>query len=105
MKLKKGVRIGNLSPQMVLACYIVEGVYRRLQPWYDCTITSVDDGVHGPRTLHGKGRAVDFRTKDFNGNKYQLKNEVKAALGDDFDVVLEDLHGPQEHLHLEWDPK
>jgi hypothetical protein len=105
MKLKKGVKITNLTPQMVLAIRIVESVYQRLEPWYDLTITSVDEGQHGPRTLHGKGLAVDFRTKDFNGNKYKLQNEVKAALGDDFDVVLEDMHGPQEHLHVELDPK
>jgi len=105
MKLKKGVKITNLTPQMVLAIRIVESVYHRLEPGHNLTITSIDEGQHGPGTLHGKGRAVDFRTKDFNGNKYKLQNEVRAALGDDFDVVLEDMHGPNEHLHLEWDVK
>lgn len=105
MKLKKGVRLTNLTPQMSLACYIVESVYRRLQPGHDVTITSVDDGEHGARTLHGNGKAIDFRTKDWNGNKYKLQYDIKAALGDDFDVVLEDLHGPREHIHVEYDPK
>jgi hypothetical protein len=105
MKLKKGVKITNLTAQMALACAIVESVYKRLQPGYDPTITSIDEGRHGKRTLHGKGRAVDWRTKDFSGDKYRLRNEVAAALGDGFDVVLEDMHGPQEHLHTEWDPK
>lgn len=105
MKLKKGVKITNLTPQMVLAIRIVESVYQKLQPGHDITITSVDEGQHGPGTFHGKGMAVDFRTKDFNGNKYKLQNDVRLALGDEFDVVLEDLHGPQEHLHVEWDTR
>ena len=103
MRLKKGVKITNLTPQMSLAIRIVESVYQRLQPGHDLTITSVDEGQHGPGTLHGKGLAVDFRTKDYNGNKYKLQNDVREALGDEFDVVLEDLHGPQEHLHVEYD--
>ena len=105
MNLKRGVKLTNLTPQMTLGCVIVEGVYKRLQPGYDPTITSVDDSQHGTPTLHGKGRAVDWRTKDYPGDKYGLQKEVKAALGDDFDVVLEDLHGPNEHLHTEHDPR
>jgi hypothetical protein len=104
MKLKKGVKITNLTPQMVLAIRIVESVYQRMQPGHDVTITSIDEGQHGPGTLHGKGKAVDFRTKDFTANKYTLQNEVRRALGDDFDVVLEDLHGVNEHLHIEFQP-
>jgi hypothetical protein len=104
MKLKKGVKITNLTPQMVLAIRIVESVYQRMQPGHDVTITSIDEGQHGPGTLHGKGKAVDFRTKDFTSNKYTLQNEVRRALGDDFDVVLEDLHGVNEHLHIEFQP-
>jgi hypothetical protein len=103
MRLKKGVRIGTLAPQMVLGCMIVDSVYKRLLPGYDTTITAIADGRHGPRTLHGKA-AVDWRTKDFNGDKYKLRNEIKAALGADFDVVLEDLYGPNEHIHTEYDP-
>jgi hypothetical protein len=61
MKLKKGVKITNLTPQMVLAIRIVESVYQRMQPGHDVTITSIDEGQHGPGTLHGKGKAVDLR--------------------------------------------
>jgi hypothetical protein len=105
MKLKEGVKLTNLTPQMALGCFIVAGVMKRLDPTCSAMITSVDDSKHGSPTLHGKGRAADWRTKDFNGDKYQLRNEVKSALGDEFDVVLEDLHGPNEHMHTEHDPR
>ena len=34
-----------------------------------------------------------------------LRVAVATNLGPDFDVVLEDKDGPNEHLHVEYDPK
>lgn len=66
-------------------------------------ITSITDGVHGPRSLHRQGLAIDV---DFQQNKYPahagewLAEDCRAALGPDYDVVFEG-----DHLHYEYDPK
>jgi len=101
--IKPGVKIDKLTPQMVLGIMIVERVYASHSA--NCTITSIDDGKHGVGTKHGKGCAVDFRTKDYKGDKLVLLALLKAALGKNFDVVLEEEGKDNEHIHVEYDPK
>jgi hypothetical protein len=103
MRLKPGVKLGSLTPQMALAAIIVHFCYA--ERGAHCTITSANDGQHSTLSFHYKGNALDFRTKDFNGNKTALVAEIKSRLGADFDVILEDLGGNNEHLHLEFDQK
>ena len=103
MRLKVGVKLTDLQPQMVLAAMIVQEVYR--ERGGKATITSANDGTHGTLSLHYKGMALDLRTKDFEGNKQALVLEIKDRLGEDFDVILEDEGKPNEHLHCEYDPK
>lgn len=74
----------------------------------ECTITSANDGVHGENSLHSRDglcRALDYRTKDFRGDKLLLRDRLKVDLGDEFDVVLEHLGEDNEHLHVEYDPE
>ena len=109
IRLKPGVRLKELQPQMALAAHVVDGVFYDFSI-LECWITSANDGRHSPTSLHyrdGLCRALDFRTHqtDLDGREVALRNEVKARLGDDFDVVLEDVGGPNEHLHVEYDPK
>ena len=101
MKLKPGVRLEGLSPQMALAALIVQSCYDSAS----CTITSANDGQHSEKSLHYSGNALDFRTKDYFGDKRMLVNAVRKALGPEFDVVFEDEGTPNEHLHVEYDPK
>lgn len=103
MKLKPGVKLGGLVPQMALGAMVVAEVYYGHSA--SCTITSANDSKHGERSLHFQGRALDFRTKDFAGDKHQLLAELKEALGENFDVVLEALGEANEHVHVEYDPK
>jgi conjugal transfer mating pair stabilization protein TraG len=69
-----------------------------------CTITSANDGQHSEKSLHYSGNALDFRTKDYLGDKMALVDSIRTALGPDFDVVLEDEGLPNEHVHLEYQP-
>lgn len=101
MKLKPGVRLTDLSPQMVLAAMVIDGLYGDVE----CVITSANDSKHGVNSWHYKGRALDFRTKTYLGDKQALRDEIKASLGQDFDVVLEAVGEDNEHLHVEYDPK
>lgn len=105
MRLKPGVRLSKLTPQMVLAAIIIGDVYHSLDQSCSCTITSCNDSKHSDDSLHYDGNAIDTRTHDFNGDKDRLRMEVKAALGNDFDVVLEAVGTPNEHLHTEYQPK
>lgn len=108
IQLKPGVKLTNLSPQMVLAIHAVDGVYQ----WYGverCVLTSVDDRKHGPTTLHGKGQAVDFRIHNVPRETRPviveaIKRDLLHGEGQ-FEVYWEGVGTPEEHLHLEWDPK
>lgn len=102
-QLKPGVRLANLSPQMALAAQVVASVYASFNA--NCTITSANDSTHMNGSLHYKGNALDFRVRDFSGDRHVLAEMVEQALGRDFDVLLESVGTPNEHLHVEYDPK
>jgi hypothetical protein len=72
----------------------------------DMLITSGNEGVHMPGSLHYLDRALDFRTKHLaTANKKALAAAVKKRLGKDYDVILENVGGANEHLHIEFDKK
>jgi len=91
---------------MVLASHVVDGVLLTFGIAL-CVITSANDGKHAVDSLHYGGRACDYRTKylGLDGRELELRGRVKDALGSDFDVVMEDIGGENEHLHVEYDPK
>lgn len=71
------------------------------------TITSVNDGIHKTGSLHYSGNAVDIRSKIY---KRELVEEVirmfrASTDGPRYDLLLEAPGTPNEHLHLEYDPK
>lgn len=99
MTLKPGVSLKGLQPQAVLMAMIVDHCYGSMG--YDCTITSGSDSTHRPDSLHYKGLALDFRTRDVRQADLQrLKTRLAGALGAEFDVVLE-----KDHAHIEHQPK
>lgn len=103
MKFKPNVRLKDLTPQMALAAIVVYHLYQ--SKGIECVITSANDSVHGERSLHYKGNALDFRTKNYPGDKRWLKEEIAANLGQDFDVVYEDPDGDNQHIHVEYQPR
>ena len=99
IKLKQGVTLNGIQPEMVAAMAIVASVYSWLD--YDCIPTSCTDGEHSAGSLHYTGLAMDFRTRIVpEGERPKLRDAVAQALGDEYDVVLE-----ATHLHVEFDPK
>jgi hypothetical protein len=116
MRLKAGVRLGLLQPQIVLALQVAEKIFDRY--YVDLVITSCNDGRHMEGSKHYTGCAVDLRTKHIDGEhtlavfgvsggevKQKILRQLKRALGMDFDILLEGLGTAHEHIHLEWDPK
>lgn len=113
MRLKEGVSLANIVPQIVFAAFVADECYKRRG--LECVITSANDSKHSAHSLHhskigkytdGMCRAIDLRTHyvELNSFEIQLVNELKDRLGPDFDVVLEGVGTPQEHVHIEWDP-
>ncbi len=106
--LKTGVDLRILAPQWGLAYPIIQQCF--ISRGYSCVVTSGNDGEHTPKSgktsLHYLGRALDFRTKHLPmSHKLPLRLQVQAALGEQWDVVLEHVGMDNEHLHVEFDPK
>lgn len=96
MKLKPGVQVGTLQAPMAIV----------LDCGAELLVTSAGDGRHGVRSKHYLGLAVDLRSQHLHPDeKDQVLAELRLALGDQFDVLLEDRGGPNEHFHIEFEPK
>ena len=84
---------------MILALVIAQGIYGLKNR--TCTVTSVIDGAHSRGSFHYLGLALDLRTNDLPpGEADEIVNMLRAALGQDYDVVLE-----KDHIHIEFQPK
>lgn len=107
LKLKPGVDPSTIQPELLLGLMVVAEVYR--VNGHDCVITSLKDGVHGPRSFHSRDdvcRAADIRT-NFVPDELManMVAEIRSCLTPDYDVVLEASGTPHEHLHIEFDFK
>lgn len=104
LTLKKGVVITSLCDEMVYALWRFVSVFDG--HGLECIVTSGADSTHKPGSLHYKGRALDFRTKHIPAEQRKLVlRDLQEELGEDFDVLLEGVGKPNEHLHVEYDPK
>lgn len=107
IKLKVGVKLNKLKPQLAMAIAVCESFYREFGGG-DMTVTSANDGVHSTLSLHYSGRAVDLRINNLSGipvsQRPILAAQIKQALGAEWDVIHEYVGTSNEHLHIEWDP-
>jgi hypothetical protein len=100
MKLKSGVRVQGIRPELILAIVIADGVWRD-DAGAEMVVTSVTDGRHSRGSLHYTGAAFDIRTRDLVPDTVpDLAERLRKALGEDYDVVLE-----ATHIHVEYQPK
>ena len=99
MKLKDGANLQGVQWQMFDAALKVEDVYAKYG--HELTITSGSDGRHSAQSLHYKGLALDFRTRNVPPTQLpKIEREIKQTLGPAYDVVYEG-----DHFHIEYDPK
>lgn len=104
IRLKEGVSLRLLVPQMSIATHVVDGVMSI--HGFDTVITSGNDSTHASGSLHYAGKALDYRTKHVDPSlKMAIVQDIKARLGAEFDVVFEHPGGEQEHVHVEWQPR
>ena len=96
MKVKEGVSLLNLQPQIVFAMQVADGVYSEYG--YEMVITCVwREG--GKSSLHPYGYAFDIRSNNIdNSSVSAVWHKLAQNLGNEFDVVLE-----RDHIHVEWD--
>ena len=99
MKIKPGVDVLGLRPEILLAVLAAERIWTRYNA--EALLTSGVDGRHKRNSAHYTGRAVDLRTRNLAEiNRPRAAELLQEALGDAYDVVLE-----ADHCHVEYDPK
>lgn len=71
------------------------------------TITSGIDGRHKVGSRHYTASAIDIRSHNFPSaaSKRTFITDVLSRLGPGYDMLLEYEGQPNEHFHLEFDPK
>lgn len=107
IRIKSGVRIGGLRPELMLAISVAESVWLK-HGATELVITSAADGKHKRGSEHYAFLAVDLRTHTL-GLVLDVRKaavaELQERLGPDYDVIFEDENLPTEHAHCEFDPK
>lgn len=109
IRLKPGVRLAGIRPEVFFAVQVAEGVW----PKYGAEELVVSGGKEGKHTRgseHYTLLAVDLRTKNlgtsYDRNPARLAcEELQDRLGPDYDVIFESEGKDQEHCHVEFDPK
>jgi len=96
MRLKSGVRIGGLRPEMCVALMAAESAYLRFNE--ELVVTCAVEGVHMAKSLHYVGAAIDLRLPA--KRRQQIARNIRERLGEDYDVVLD-----RSHIHIEFQPK
>ncbi len=96
MLVKAGVDISRLKRKIRKTLCVVDEIHKK--HGIELVITSTYEGNHCACSYHYANDAYDIRWKPSYGK--QIYEEIKKALGPDFDVVLE-----KDHIHIEYDPK
>lgn len=104
--IKPGASIRGLAPQLFHAWDVFNELYKD-RGYTECVLTSGVDSKHGYGSLHYVGLAIDIRSHILKDSveKQQIRDMAAYALGPEYDVVLEDLGGENEHFHIEYQPK
>ena len=99
MRIKLGVKVNGIKPEMILAYVVANDIYSEYE--IECVITSCTDSSHSHASLHYVGYAIDLRTRDMGIQlETVITDRLQLALGDQYDVVLEN-----DHIHVEYQPK
>ena len=99
MILKKGVKVKDISTELLLALMICDLVYSKYGE--ELVVTSLNDGTHMEGSKHYVGDGADLRTRYFTKQEQNaIMKALRLRLSSDYDIVLE-----KDHIHLEYDPK
>jgi hypothetical protein len=99
VSLKPGVSVAGVRPEIAIAITVAASIYAKYE--LGCVVTSIVDGKHSHGSIHYSGGACDLRTRHVpKALRATIANELREALGSDYDVVLEG-----DHIHVEFQPK
>lgn len=102
VSMKEGTSIVGVAPELSFGLVIIAGVYQARG--IPLVVTACTDGKHGNNSLHYIGAAIDLRLPSRYANEpntdIAIVQELRVALGKEWDVVLE-----SDHIHAEHDPK
>lgn len=101
MKIKQGVTIHGLTPQIVLG--VLAAFEEYVKYGTELVITSGNDGTHAVNSKHYSGNAVDIRTHSLPNPRQDgqaIANILNDNLGRDYDIIFEG-----DHIHIEYDPR
>ena len=99
MRLKPGVSLKNIKPELIFAWQVAHGIYTNYG--YELVITSgTEEAKHTKYSAHYLGYAIDLRIRMFKFNEApKIVAELKNALGEDYLIILHDTH-----IHIEFRP-
>lgn len=106
LRFKNGVDVRGIRSELLLAILVASDVYAEHNA--DCVVTSLLDGKHSSNSRHYDGAAMDLRTNDLaTGRDKSILDEIRARLLPlgDYDVIFENADTPNEHIHIEYEPK
>ena len=105
LKLKSNVKLSGLKEEMLWALDQAQGIFQ--SHGKDCVVTSARDTGHCDHSQHYKGLAVDLRSRhiQYTTEKVEVLGALKAILGHEYQVIFENEGKPQEHFHIEYDPR
>ena len=105
MKIKPGVSVQGLRPEICLAFYVAGPIWQRYRAEAVITSGTEHTGGHKHKSAHWRGDAIDLRVKNIaHGNRARAAELLKEALGTQYDVLHEGIDEPWEHVHVEFDP-
>jgi len=98
MRIKSGVSLLGLKPEMIVVLIIVEPIIQSYGQ--ECVITSGVEGKHSKKTSkHYVGYGLDLRSRDFYDDEQaeDCAHTIREALGDEFYVAFE-----KNHFHISY---
>jgi len=98
VRLKHGVSVAGVRPEIVLAMQITASVLQEMGE--KLVVTSCLEGRHERNSLHYAGLAFDLRTRTLKVDPSEVTGRLREALGPEYDVVLE-----PDHIHVEFQPE
>ena len=96
MKLKRGVKIAGLKPEMAIALMVIEPILKA--HGQELVMTSAMDSKHSKTSRHYIGFGIDVRSRDVPvKQKRVVEKKLIKALGTEFYVVYE-----KDHYHIQF---
>ena len=98
MRIKKGVKLFGLRPEMVVGLMVCDSVYKEFGK--ELVVTSLTDSKHSAKSAHYNGCGADLRTHYFTEDELRrVHSKLESELGGDFVVLLE-----SDHFHISYKP-